>query len=101
MSASHHSEEDERRQRELMDRFVKQGTGDAPREYPRGRIGPDDDGAVAMAIAADKKNGIIRIDFNKPVKWFGLGEDETLALIQNLIGKLRQIATKPFSIEVK
>lgn len=48
------------------------------RQYPQGKISADDEGAVAVRVAADRKRGVVVIDFRKPVVWFGLSKKQTL-----------------------
>ncbi len=80
-----------RRQRELMERFVAQAEGKARRAYSAGRIGPDDDGDLAMAVAADRLKGVVILRFGKPVEWIGLGPAECKGLIDMLTEKLREL----------
>jgi len=68
MSAQHHHPEDE----SLIRRFIDECAGTAPRQYPLGRLSHDDHGETAFAIAADKDNKIVRIQFSKPMDWLGL-----------------------------
>ena len=104
MGAAHHasefSEEDRRKQAELMDRFIGQVEKRAKREYSKGRLGADDDGDLAFAIAADPKAGIVRIDFGKSVTWLGLGPKEAMALAEMLISKAREISQEPLSVNL-
>jgi hypothetical protein len=103
MSASHHgplNPGDEQRQRdELMRRFIDQVDGKARRQYSAGRVGPDDDGDLAIAIAADKAKNIVVIRFGKPVEWIGLGPAEVNDLINLLMSKLRDLGV-PATISV-
>lgn len=66
MSMQHHGDS------EHIRRFFEQATGTAKREYPHGRMGGDDDGALAYAIATDQAHRTIVIKFPKPVDWIGL-----------------------------
>jgi hypothetical protein len=61
----------------------KRPTG-ATGDYPQGRLNADDQGGLRMAIAADPGNGIVRVDFGKPVAWVGLDKATALALADNL-----------------
>lgn len=61
----------------------KRMTG-ATGDHPRGKLHPDDQGGLRMAIAADARNGIVRVDFGKPVAWLGLDKATALALADNL-----------------
>lgn len=54
--------------RELAERLLAEtklgGTG----QYPQGKLGKDDEGELRIAMAADKRNKKVAIDFGKPVK---------------------------------
>jgi hypothetical protein len=97
MSVSHHGEDEARK---LMELFQAQQQGKAQREYPNGRLNADDDGALAMAIAADQATKTVVIKFAKPTDWIGLGAKECFALAQLLIQKGREVATEPMQIEI-
>ena len=86
MSASHHADS------ELMKRFCDQVEGKARREYPQGRMGHEDDGVLALAVAVDRPHGTVIIRFGKPVEWIGLGRKETEGLIDMLQMKLNELA---------
>ncbi len=88
MTMQHHGDANElASMRRLMDQI--QGT--ARREYPKGRMGHEDDGALSYAIAADPRHSTIVIRFGKPVEWIGLGEQDTRDLITKLEGKLLEL----------
>lgn len=61
----------------------KRVTG-ATGDFPQGRLSDDDQGGLRVAIAADTRNGIVRVDFGKPVAWFGLDKATALALADKL-----------------
>lgn len=61
-----------RRLSEVQERFMRQMTGTDRREYPSGRMGAEDDGALAYAIASDDRHRTIVIRFPRPVEWIGL-----------------------------
>lgn len=86
MSVSHHGDS------EIMKRFIDQVDGTARREYPAGRMGHEDDGALAMAITIDRQRNTIVIRFGKPVEWIGFGRKEAEALIGLLQTKLNELA---------
>ena len=65
-------------------RFLDQMHGTARREYPRGRMGADDDGVLAYAIALDPKMKTIIIRFGTEIEWVGLGVPEAEQLIDVL-----------------
>ena len=104
MSASHHghheSPEDRKRQADLMERFINQVERRASREYPLGRIGGEDEGSLAIAVAADKDHGIVRIDFGKSVEWLALPPKECVALAEMLIAKAREISREPIVLNI-
>ena len=84
----------------LMKRFIEQTEGRARREYTRGRLGADDDGTLAMAVRADPATGTVVIDFGKPVEWIGLSPQDVAGLVRLLIGKAREVAKEPFTVEL-
>jgi hypothetical protein len=95
MSASHHGGpgEGERRSQieqfaAIQKRFLEQMEGTARREYPAGRMGHDDDGALSYAIAADPTKQTVIIRFGKPVEWIGLGIVEANELLNKLREKI-------------
>jgi hypothetical protein len=52
-----------------MAKFPKLG---ASGKFPEGRLGPDDEGELTLAVAFDPRTNIVRIEFGKPVAWLGL-----------------------------
>jgi hypothetical protein len=102
MGAAHHGEfspEEQRKQRELMERFIGQVEDRAKRNYSQGRIGANDDGDLAMAITADRAKNIVIIDFGKPVTWMGLPPEQVNGLVNLLMQKLRELGA-PATISV-
>ncbi len=57
--------------------------------YPRGKLRPDDDGSVQIALAV--KDGTVIVRFPHPVVWLGLGHDEAKALGEALIEKANEV----------
>lgn len=103
MSSSHHGSphpENNREMSELLRRFCDQVDKRAKRQYTHGRLSSDDEGSLAMAIAADHRNKIVRIDFGKSVEWLGLPPQEAVALAKLLISKAREISSEPITIDV-
>jgi hypothetical protein len=39
-------------------------------DFPHGRLNPDDEGGLKIAISQEK--GVVRIDFGEPTAWIGL-----------------------------
>lgn len=58
--------------------------------YPRGRYTRDDEGELAIAIAADPRTRKIRIEFGKPIAWLALDPEHAEALAQMLVQKARE-----------
>ena len=67
----------------LFKPWNKRVTG-ATGNHPQGRLDKDDQGGLRMGIAADVRNGIVRVDFGKPVAWLGLDKATALGLADNL-----------------
>lgn len=41
-------------------------------QFPYGKLGKHDQGELTVAMAVDRRQGIIRMEFGKPVAWLGL-----------------------------
>lgn len=52
-------------------------------EYPDGKLSPDDEGGLAMAVG--HVSGRVKLQFPKPVAWIALSPDDAIALAQLLI----------------
>lgn len=76
---------------ETIDRFFKQGRGEDKREYPKGQLNPNDEGALAFAIAVDDKKKLMMINFNKPVTWMGLYLPDAKRLHEAIGKKIKQL----------
>jgi hypothetical protein len=61
----------------------KRQTG-ATGDHPQGRLNADDQGGIRMGVAADHRNGIVHVDFGKPVAWLGLDKGTALGLADML-----------------
>lgn len=72
MSIQHHSPEEIAAQSEAERRLLAEFLELSSKQFPNGRISKDDEGETAFAIATDKQNQIIRIQFSKPIAWIGL-----------------------------
>lgn len=62
--------------------------------FPLGKVGPDDEGELAMALAVDRANGIVRVMFGKPVSWVGLYSPQLRELAQMLIEKANELDSR-------
>jgi acetyl-CoA carboxylase alpha subunit len=91
------SEEEQLIAKRLLDQMEGRAT---QREYPHGRLGADDDGALAVAIAADRKTGNVIITFGKPVSWVGMPAPEAIALANRIIEAARKASVPIVGKEV-
>lgn len=103
MSVAHHGPErdpeQEQATREVMQRFMAQVEGRAKRQYQHGRLNADDEGALALAVAADHKHQRIIIDLGKSVDWIGLTAKDAQGLIEMLMQKVRELG-QPVTIAI-
>lgn len=53
--------------------------------FPQGKVEDADEGELRMGVAYDKLNGIVRVQFGKPVAWLGLPPPEARQLAQLLL----------------
>ena len=58
--------------------------------HSEGKFNEDDEGDLRLAIAADHVDGIVRIEFGKPVSWLGLPPDQALHFGQMIINKAKE-----------
>jgi hypothetical protein len=94
MSASHHQRSPD--EQELFKRFLDQVNRTPNRAYSQGRIAPDDDGDLAIAVAADPDHRTIIIRFGKPTEWIGMSADHARHLITLLQDEINFLeAPKP------
>ena len=104
MGMSHHGDGQPRQQNpeldSLMKRFIEQVEGRAKREYMDGRLAPDDEGSLAVAVAADQRHGVVRIDFGKPVPWVALRPHEVVAFVKMLMEKAREVSREPLVFQL-
>lgn len=59
--------------------------------YPYGPLDRHDEGELAVAIAADPKNGVIRFEFGKPVAWLALPATHARQLSKLLAAKADEL----------
>ena len=55
------------------------------KRYPMGQISPDDEGEIAIAVAGDVKNGVVRIQFNHPLTWLALPPAHAKLLAESIV----------------
>lgn len=58
---------------------------------PYGRLNADDEGELRFALAADRANGVVRVEFGKPVAWLGLPSAIARELARALIEKADEL----------
>lgn len=90
MNAHHSSEE-----RRISEFFDRQQAGTQPREYPRGRLNGDDEGALAVKIAVDHGARRIIIAYPKPVAWVGMALNEAEHMRHLLSEKIKELKGIP------
>lgn len=71
---------------------MEQACGSTQRTWPNGRLGGEDDGESAFAIAADPVKRVIIIRFPKPMDWIGLDAVSATALRDKLNEKIAEIS---------
>ncbi len=54
-------------------------------KFPQGKLEDSDEGELRMGVAYDKLNGVVRVEFGKPVAWLGLPPPEARRLAQMLL----------------
>jgi hypothetical protein len=62
-------------------------------DHPQGKLNANDEGGLRMAIAADPKNSIVRVEFGKPVAWLGLDKATALALADSIRQNAEKLST--------
>lgn len=97
MSTSHHGAfppADHNQGREMeakIQRLMDQINGTARREYPAGRMGAKDDGALSYALATDMRHRTIIMRFGKPIEWMAMEQKEAEELRDQLTERLMEL----------
>ncbi len=94
----HHGENQD--QSELLKILKQQRDGTAQRQWPEGRVNGSDDGQIVFQITSDKDQGVIQLDFGKPVIWVGMNPQDAINLAQSLIQHARAISKEPIRIAI-
>lgn len=55
--------------------------------FSHGKVSDDDEGDLRLAIAYDKLDGIVRIEFGKPVAWLGLPPPQAIEFAKAILKK--------------
>lgn len=58
--------------------------------YPRGPLGPEDEGELRFAIASDPKAHKVVVDFGKPIAWLGMDPADAERLASALLDHARR-----------
>ena len=93
MSFQHHND---KKQSDLIRRFIEQQTGSYQRQFPDGRLEANDDGELTYAITNDDRHQTIVIRFAHSTEWIGLDLTAAVELRDQLterIAALRGIKT--------
>lgn len=69
-------------------------------DFPEGRYGPTDEGAIAFAFGHDAQNGKVFLDFNTPVKWMAMDPEQAVHLAEHLIQHARKASKKPLTVSI-
>ncbi len=59
-------------------------------KFPAGKLDPTDEGELTMAIAYDKPNGVVRLDFGKPVAWLALYPRQAIEFAERVLWHARK-----------
>lgn len=54
-------------------------------KFPDGKIDETDEGELALAVGYDPKDGMVKVEFGKPVAWLAMRPSDAIALGQSLI----------------
>jgi len=60
-------------------------------QFPYGKLDANDEGELAVAIAADPRHGVIRFEFGKAVSFLALPAGHALQLASILIAKAEEL----------
>ncbi len=61
--------------------------------FPQGKLDDTDEGELTLAIGYDKLNGVVRLEFGKPVAWMGLPPRKAKDLAEKLLFHARKAAS--------
>ena len=70
---------------------IRNFTLGATGQFPRGKADAHDEGELRLALAADRANAIVRIEFGKPVALLGLPVAEARQLASLLLEKAAEV----------
>lgn len=55
--------------------------------HPQGVLNDDDEGAIKIGVAYDPGNGVVRVDFGKPVAWLAFPPEQAIELAKMILKK--------------
>lgn len=76
---------------EIYRRGVNVKIGATGRGFPYGKLDAHDEGEIAVAIAADRRHGVVRFEFGKSVSWLALPATHARQLGELLIAKADEV----------
>ena len=53
--------------------------------YPEGKLNPDDEGELRFAVTTDLSNGVVVMQFGKPVKWLAVQKELAIVIGKSII----------------
>jgi hypothetical protein len=60
-------------------------------QHPYGKASDDDEGELRMALGVDHGNGIVRVEFGKPIAWLGLPAQQARELGALLLARADEL----------
>jgi hypothetical protein len=54
-------------------------------QFPEGKLSRSNEGEIRMAIRWDEINKVVRVDFGTSITWFGLSQEEAVAMARLLL----------------
>lgn len=60
-------------------------------QFPYGKLGKHDQGELTVAMAADRRQGVIRLEFGKPVAWLALPAAHARQMAKLLLEKADEL----------
>lgn len=53
-------------------------------DFPRGKLGPTDEGGLAIGVSKDEKGNVV-INFGTPVRWVGIPPEQVATFCRLLL----------------
>lgn len=91
--SNHSSDGNDEIHRKFKEMFANAGEKLGPTgDFPRGRLSPTDEGGIKFAVGG--KDGVVIIDFGKPVVWVGMPPEQARQLAESLVKHADNIESK-------